>query len=80
VCHLEWVTRADAENAWKIFSAYQDKGWSFTDCISRAVMERLQIDSICPADHVIDGSVIVDGIRYSRGGCHHARLVRPLPS
>ena len=43
VRHLEWVSRADVANAWKVFSAYREKGWSFTDCISRAVMERLGI-------------------------------------
>jgi hypothetical protein len=33
------------------------------------------LGSTCPADHVIDGSVIVGGIRFPRGGCHRARLV-----
>src|SRR4051812_29565119 len=37
VCDLEWVTPRDVEDAWRIFSTYQDKGWSFTDCVSRAV-------------------------------------------
>jgi hypothetical protein len=32
-----------------------------------------------PADHVIDGSFIVDGIRSLPGGCHRVRLVHPLP-
>ena len=27
----------------RVFSTYGDKGWSFTDCISREVMERLGI-------------------------------------
>ena len=50
VCDLEWVTRADVENAWNVFSSYQDKGWSFTDCVSRAVMERLRITTAAAFD------------------------------
>ncbi len=33
------------KEAWKVFAAYQDKGWSFTDCVSRVVMERMGIVS-----------------------------------
>ncbi len=43
LCSLEFVTRGDVENAWNVFSTHQDKGWSFTDCVSRVVMERLQV-------------------------------------
>jgi uncharacterized protein len=43
VCELEWVKQADVRNAWQVFSTYCDKGWSFTDCVSRAVMERIGI-------------------------------------
>jgi len=42
VCDLEWVTQADVKDAWQVFSTYRDKGWSFTDCVSRVVMERLR--------------------------------------
>jgi uncharacterized protein len=45
VCDLVWVTPLDAQEAWKVFSTYQDKGWSFTDCVSRVVMDRLGIVS-----------------------------------
>src|SRR4051812_45450118 len=41
VCRIEWVTPSDVYKAWTIFDTYRDKGWSFTDCVSRAVMERL---------------------------------------
>ena len=44
VCNLEWVTPIDVENAWEVFSTYRDKAWSFTDCVSRVVMERLRIE------------------------------------
>ena len=30
-------------NGWLAFSTFRDKDWSFTDCVSRVVMERLGI-------------------------------------
>ncbi len=50
VCDLEWVTQADVKNAWQVFSTCRDKGWSFTDCISRVVMERLRITTAVAFD------------------------------
>ena len=50
VCDLKWVTQADVKNAWQVFSTYRDKGWSFTDCISRVVMERLRITTAVAFD------------------------------
>jgi uncharacterized protein len=50
VCHLEWVTQADVKDAWLVFSSYRDKGWSFTDCVSRVVMERLSITTAVAFD------------------------------
>lgn len=43
LCNLLWVEQQDVYKAWTIFDSYRDKGWSFTDCVSRAVMERLEI-------------------------------------
>ena len=43
VATLIHITSFDEKNAWKIFTKYQDKGFSFTDCTSFAVMERLGI-------------------------------------
>jgi predicted nucleic acid-binding protein len=45
IVQLEWVTRDDFDAAWTVFSTFRDKGWSFTDCTSRAVMQRLNIDT-----------------------------------
>ena len=42
---LEWVTPVDVHAAWLMFCRFRDKGWSFTDCTSRAVMERLSINT-----------------------------------
>jgi len=43
IAHIEWITPADVQSAWEIFRDFQDKQWSFTDCTSRVVMERLSI-------------------------------------
>lgn len=40
---LEHVSSDDIREAWIVFSNYRDKDWSFTDCTSRVVMERLGI-------------------------------------
>jgi len=37
------VTQSDWERAWKILDKYSDKDFSFTDCTSFALMERLKI-------------------------------------
>ena len=43
IAGLESVSRADREAAWDVFQAFEDKGWSFTDCTSRVVVQRLEI-------------------------------------
>lgn len=37
------VSLEDIEAAWEVFQKYSDKEWSFTDCTSKVVMERLGI-------------------------------------
>lgn len=41
---VEWITRGDVEAAWRVFREFDDKDWSFADCVSRVVMERLGIE------------------------------------
>jgi uncharacterized protein len=43
VCELVWVDERDVYKAWTYFETYRNRGWSFTDCVSRAVIERLEI-------------------------------------
>jgi predicted nucleic acid-binding protein len=50
VCTVEWVTPADVNAAWTVFSTHRDKGWSFTDCVSRVVMERLSLSTAASFD------------------------------
>ena len=40
---LVYLTSGDVERAWKIFRTHSDKRWSFTDCASLAIMERIRI-------------------------------------
>jgi hypothetical protein len=40
IVHLD---ESDFAEAWKLFQQFHDKRWSFTDCASRVVMERLGI-------------------------------------
>jgi hypothetical protein len=49
-CQLQYVQPSDIEKAWIVFSTFRDKGWSFTDCTSRVVMERLGIKTACAFD------------------------------
>ncbi len=43
VARFEWIVPTDFNAAWEVFRQFRDKGWSFTDCTSWAVMERLSI-------------------------------------
>jgi hypothetical protein len=45
IAELYWVSHEDVEDAWETYQQFQDKRWSFTDCVSRAVMERLEIST-----------------------------------
>lgn len=44
-CRLVYLTPEDIQAAWKIFQSHRDKGWSFTDCSSFALMQRLRIST-----------------------------------
>lgn len=49
-CQLEYVQPDDIQRSWSVFSTFRDKEWSFTDCTSYAVIERLAIKSACAFD------------------------------
>lgn len=44
------ITEEDEERAWGIFRHYNDKGFSFTDCTSFALMERLDMNTVFAFD------------------------------
>ena len=43
VARLEWVGKDDVVGAWLFFQRHRDKSWSFTDCVSLVVMNRLGV-------------------------------------
>ncbi len=55
------LTEADIRAAWEVFRKFEDKDWSFTDCASYAVMERLGINKAFAFDHHFKqfGSIVV---------------------
>ena len=42
---LHYLTPAEIQEAWDIFRQFADKDWSFTDCTSKRIMEKLGIDT-----------------------------------
>ena len=44
------ITEEDEGSAWKVFRQYADKGFSFTDCTSFVLMERLGINTVFAFD------------------------------
>lgn len=50
VLQVEHITPEIVEMAWRIFKAFADKEFSFTDCTSFALMERLGINTVFTFD------------------------------
>jgi len=50
VATLIRVSEKDETRAWELFIHYEDKGFSFTDCTSFALMERLEIKTVFAFD------------------------------
>ena len=40
---IYYLTEKDVLQAWEIFRRFSDKGWSFTDCTSKAVIDKLNL-------------------------------------
>jgi hypothetical protein len=55
------ITEDDIQQAWQTFRRFRDKEWSFTDCTSKVVMERLSLTrAFAFDDHFRQfGSVII---------------------
>ncbi|MBS3736915.1 PIN domain-containing protein [Candidatus Bipolaricaulota bacterium] len=61
VAQLISVPKGDRERAWEIFKKYDDQVFSFTDCVSFAQMERLDIRTALALDDdfkIMDYSVV----------------------
>lgn len=50
VVELVRLLPEDFEDAWNLFKKNKDKGWSFTDCSSFAVMRRLRLSGAVATD------------------------------
>lgn len=48
---LYYLTPEDLAEAWESFRQFDDKEWSFTDCTSKVVIERLRIGQAFSFDH-----------------------------
>ncbi len=61
IARIEFVSEQDFLQAWRLFRDFSDKQWSFTDCTSKVVMERLGIKTAFAFDqHFLQfGSVAV---------------------
>lgn len=51
LAEIHKITAADLTLAWETFALFDDKGWSFTDCTSKVVMEQLNITVAFAFDH-----------------------------
>jgi predicted nucleic acid-binding protein len=51
LAELHLISFDEITAAWNVFQKFGDKGWSFTDCTSKVVMESLQIDTAFSFDH-----------------------------
>jgi len=45
VAEIAYLTETDVRQAWETFRSYADKEWSFTDCTSKVLCERLSIET-----------------------------------
>jgi len=51
LAEIHKITETDLERAWETFERFADKDWSFTDCTSKVVMDRLGITQAFAFDH-----------------------------
>lgn len=51
VARLDRINADDFSRAWDVFRHFGDKQWSFTDCTSKVVIERLGISEAFAFDH-----------------------------
>jgi hypothetical protein len=45
------LTESDVRETWEVFRQYDDKEWSFTDCSSKVVIEKLGLAQAFAFDH-----------------------------
>lgn len=50
LCRVEYITKTDQQKAWQLFLKYHDHCFSFTDCTSFILMNRLGIQTAVAID------------------------------
>jgi predicted nucleic acid-binding protein len=48
---MYYLTEADIVLSWQIFRQFSDKEWSFTDCTSKVVIDKLHLHQAFAFDH-----------------------------
>ncbi|BAI92532.1 MULTISPECIES: type II toxin-antitoxin system VapC family toxin [Limnospira] len=58
---LYFLSEADIQLTWQLFRQFSDKEWSFTDCSSKVIIEKLNISKALSLDNHFHqfGSIIV---------------------
>jgi predicted nucleic acid-binding protein len=51
IAQIDFLDEGEIRLAWEVFRRYSDKEWSFTDCTSKVVIEKLQIATAFAFDH-----------------------------
>jgi len=51
IATVYYLTEDDILLTWQVFRQFSDKGWSFTDCSSKVVMERLGVNQAFSFDY-----------------------------
>jgi hypothetical protein len=65
LAELHWLTREDIHRAWDVFRQFSDKGWSFSDCTSCAVMEHLASRQPSRSTTISGSSASVQSCRWT---------------
>ena len=50
IAHIHFLSEAEIRAAWQVFGRFEDKDWSFTDCTSKVLSERLSITHVFAFD------------------------------
>lgn len=50
ICRVHYLSPDEIHAAWEVFRRFSDKGWSFTDCTSKVVIEKLGVTAAFALD------------------------------
>jgi uncharacterized protein len=48
---IYYLDKEDIQETWQVFRQFSDKNWSFTDCSSKVVIEKLKLTEAFAFDH-----------------------------